>query len=88
MYDTKSWAHQQLRAKLLPYAYGRPCPRCGAVMLEGQALELDHTNDRTGYLGMSHRWCNRSHGGRKGIKVTRAIMRRRAALRRASFQRW
>jgi hypothetical protein len=36
-------------------------------MLPGQPLDLDHTDDRTAYLGMSHARCNRGHGrGRRG----------------------
>jgi hypothetical protein len=46
--------HQKLRAALLPQAYGQPCARCGHPMLPGQILHLDHTDDRTGWLGFSH----------------------------------
>ncbi len=53
-------AHQRLRARLLPLAYGRPCPRCGRPMLRGQAVDLGHTDDRSGYQGMEHRLCNRA----------------------------
>lgn len=34
-------------------------------MLEGQELHLDHTDDRTGYLGFSHAECNTRAGGFK-----------------------
>ena len=50
--------HRKLREALLPKAYGQPCARCGRPMLPGQALHLDHTDTRTGYLGFSHKHCN------------------------------
>ncbi len=56
------WAHQQLRKNLLPKAYGKPCHHCGKPMLPGQALDLDHTRDRTSYRGMAHASCNRAEG--------------------------
>ena len=64
-------AHQKLRAKLLPTAYGKPCPRYGRLMLPGQALDLDHNDSRTGYLGFSHATCNRRAGQRKGARLRR-----------------
>jgi hypothetical protein len=68
--------HQATRRALLPDAYGRPCPRCGLPMLPGQALDLDHTDDRAGYLGMSHSTCNRRAGGRVGAARRRDISSR------------
>jgi hypothetical protein len=41
-------------------------------MLPGQALDLDHTDDRAGYLGFSHRTCNRAAGARLGNQRRRA----------------
>lgn len=61
--------HQKLRAKLLPSAYGQPCTRCGLPMLKGQALHLDHTDTRNGYLGFAHASCNRKAGARKGARI-------------------
>jgi Recombination endonuclease VII. len=58
--------HQQLRRALLPYAYGQDCPHCGLTMTPGQALDLDHTDDRRGYRGMAHASCNRRAGALKG----------------------
>jgi hypothetical protein len=66
------YGHQRLRAALLPQAYGTPCPHhgvdplCPGLMLPGQDLDLDHTDDRTSYRGMAHASCNRRAGGRKG----------------------
>lgn len=59
------YQHQLLRRALLPYAYGRPCPRCGDIMQPGQRLDLDHNDDRTGYRGMAHASCNRRAGADK-----------------------
>lgn len=66
------YAHQRLRASLLPYAYGQPCPRCGDTMQPGQPLDLDHTEDRTSYQGMAHRSCNRRAGAHKTNAQRRA----------------
>lgn len=59
------YSHQALRRALLPYAYGRPCLKCGQTMRHGQPLDLGHTEDRTGYTGMEHATCNRRAGARK-----------------------
>jgi hypothetical protein len=41
-------------------------------MLPGQPLDLDHTDDRAGYLGLSHSSCNRRAGQRLGAARRRA----------------
>jgi hypothetical protein len=41
-------------------------------MLPGQALDLDHRDDRAGYLGMSHATCNRRAGQRLAMERRRA----------------
>lgn len=56
--------HQRTRAELLPQAYGQPCPHCGERMWPDQALHLDHTDDRSGYIGMCHSTCNLSRAGK------------------------
>jgi hypothetical protein len=66
------YQHQQLRRALLPYAYGQPCHHCGKTMQPGQPLDLDHTDDRTGYRGVAHATCNRQAGARKGNAARRA----------------
>ena len=43
---------------------GDPCARCEGPMHFGQDVDLDHTDDRLGYLGLSHASCNRSSTGR------------------------
>ena len=58
--------HRRVRRLSLPYAYGRPCYRCGRPMLEGQELDLDHADDgRSLYGGFSHSACNRRAGALK-----------------------
>lgn len=56
--------HRRIRAATLEAAYGSACVRCGALMVRGEPLDLDHAEDGS-YLGFSHRHCNRSAGGEK-----------------------
>jgi hypothetical protein len=72
--------HKKLRKALLPQAYGIPCYRCGQLMLEGQALHLDHTDDRAGYGGFSHADCNVKAAARKGRRLQGKGKRRRSTL--------
>jgi len=51
---------------------GQPCARCGQPMYVSQLLDLDHTDDRAGYLGLSHRSCNRRDGQRKTTAILKA----------------
>lgn len=74
--DASSGPHKTLRRRLLAALAqrpGQPCARCGQPMYASQLLDLDHTDDRSGYLGLSHRSCNRRAGQRK----TTAILNRR-----------
>lgn len=57
--------HQRIRKATISSAYGTPCTRCGHPMELGQALDLDHLDDRSGYRGWSHSTCNRAAGARK-----------------------
>jgi hypothetical protein len=60
--------HEATRKVLLADAYGCLCVLCGEPMLPGQALDLDHAPDGSGYRGMAHAKCNRADGGRRGGK--------------------
>ena len=40
------------------------CARCGELIQPGSAWALDHNEDRSGYLGPSHKFCNDSAGGK------------------------
>jgi len=54
--------HREMRKALLPRAIGTPCVRCGRIMHAGQDLDLDHSDNRQGYIGFSHAHCNRKAG--------------------------
>lgn len=79
--------HQRLRRVLLATLTTRalaghttPCPRCGEPMHPTQHLDLDHTDDRSGYRGLAHRSCNRSAGAHKS--------NRRRTARPATSRAW
>lgn len=59
-------AHRRLRRQwsALVDAGQVRCARCGQPIHPGQAWALDHTDDRTGYLGPSCADCNAIAGGR------------------------
>jgi hypothetical protein len=54
---------------------GPACTRCGFPVLAHQAWHLDHSEDRTEWLGVAHRLCNLRAGGRKAHRVGRAVRR-------------
>jgi hypothetical protein len=66
-----SGEHQAVRRAVVPYAAGSACVRCGRPILPGQPWDLDHSDDRVGYLGVAHAHCNRAAGGRKGSERRR-----------------
>ena len=41
------------------------CPRCDLAVDPQLPWDLDHTDDRTGYLGPAHRTCNRRAAAEK-----------------------
>ncbi|WP_041253567.1 hypothetical protein [Frankia sp. EAN1pec] len=70
------YAHRRERARRLPSAWGTPCTRCGQALVRGQEIHLDHTEDRTGYLGFAHARCNRLAGASKGGRASHRGRRR------------
>lgn len=61
--------HRQARKHALANLKdGDPCCRCRQPMYRTHArhLDLDHSTDRTTYLGLAHATCNRSAGARWG----------------------
>jgi hypothetical protein len=72
-------AHRKLRAGVarVVEAGEAVCARCGRPIRAGEDWDLDHSTDRTGYLGPSHRSCNRQAGARNGAAVTNGRRRPR-----------
>lgn len=68
-------AHEVTRASLLPDAYGTRCPHCDEYMWPHDELHLDHTEDRTGYIGIVHAHCNTSDAARRGNAARNSSMR-------------
>jgi hypothetical protein len=44
---------------------GVACARCGRLIEPGGAFDLDHSDDRTHYIGVSHPACNRGAASRR-----------------------
>jgi len=67
-------SHQRARQRMaVLVARGEAlCPRCHRVIVPGVAWDLDHTDDRSAYLGAAHRSCNRRAGQAKGRRRMRA----------------
>jgi hypothetical protein len=64
------WPHRRARAQALALLQpGDPCSRCGKAMHPTQRLDLDHTDDRTGYRGLAHAHCNRAAGAIRGNRI-------------------
>ena len=91
-YGWKEHVKKQLAA-LAAWKPGDPCAQCGQPMwsrwtfdAKGKrvsALDLGHTDDRSGYIGLCHRSCNRRDGQRK---TTAILNQRRGRQQRASRQ--
>src|SRR6185369_11643766 len=65
---TNDGPHKTLRKRLIADL----ARRRGQPMYVSQLLDLDHTDDRAGYLGLSHRACNRRDGQRKTTAILKA----------------
>ncbi|NVI88243.1 hypothetical protein [Actinomadura sp. BRA 177] len=65
------YAHQRARRQALAAMVDeQPCVRCGEPMYHWQLLDLDHADDdRSVYLGLAHRGCNRSAGAVRGNRM-------------------
>lgn len=64
------WAHRKLRALItdqMRQGIAHRCARCHKPIETGQAWHLDHSPDRTTYLGPSHAHCNASAGNKGGV---------------------
>ncbi len=61
---------------------GAICARCGELIEPDEPFDLDHREDRTGYLGPSHRHCNQRAAAKKGSKIAH---RRRRLLEEDEF---
>jgi hypothetical protein len=90
---TNTGPHKTLRKRLLAQlarSPGQPCARCGLPMWPSQRLDLDHTDDRSGYLGLSHATCNRRAGQAKTAAINRARGRQLtpAQLAAIRFKQW
>jgi hypothetical protein len=73
--ETNTAAHKKLRKTWLARLAmnpGMPCVRCGQPMWPGMPVELDHSDDRTFYLGLSHKACNRRDGQAKTTAILKA----------------
>ncbi len=62
--------HDATRARLLPAAYGQPCPVCQQPMLPGQRLDAGHSEDlrdnpEAKADRIEHASCNRGWRGRQ-----------------------
>ena len=71
----KRWAAEVARGEVC-------CARCGGVIWRDEPWDLDHTPDRSGYLGPSHRRCNRAtatHRAKRKRRVSFAFVERRVS---------
>lgn len=73
-YKNRPWygqSHQVMRRTLIDLMIDgeTKCARCRKPMWRSQRLHLDHNDDRTGYLGLSHAYCNSAAAGQKAQKL-------------------
>jgi len=63
-------AHMKARTRYLAALRdGQLCHFCQQPMFRSQQLDLDHTPDRKGWKGLSHRACNRRAGAINGNRA-------------------
>jgi hypothetical protein len=79
-------AHRTVRAQVarLVAAGGARCARCGLPIVPGTPWDLDHAAGKNGYLGPSHRRCNRQAGAKIGAAITNAARTRDSRVRHVS----
>ena len=51
------------------------CSRCGCPISPRERWHLDHTDNRQGYLGVSHAYCNLQAAGIKTAKLRKPALR-------------
>ena len=69
--------HEARRRKVDPLVQTGtvPCARCGELIEKNEPWDLDHRDDRRGYLGPSHARCNRStRGGSRASGSWRGLL--------------
>ncbi|TFI01667.1 hypothetical protein E4A49_01100 [Micrococcus lylae] len=67
-------SHQRMREKYKPLVESGQalCARCQEPIAPGALWELDHSDDRSEYIGPSHRTCNRRAGQAKATAARMA----------------
>jgi hypothetical protein len=77
------WKHRQARkwVKRIVEAGQAFYARCGGFIAPGEAFDLDHSSDRSYYLGPSHPGCNRGEPNKRRRKnrVAAHLAEQRAA---------
>jgi len=65
--------HQKTRKRWAPLvaAGDVKCARCGQLIRPGEPWDLDHADDRKGYIGPSHAACNRAAEGVSPPRLSR-----------------
>ena len=68
------WTHQAERKRWKPIVESGAafCVRCGLPIAAGALWHLDHSDDRSHYLGPSHALCNLRSAAKRGNELMRA----------------
>jgi hypothetical protein len=82
--------HQKLRKLIEPVVLSGQahCTRCRRLIAPGAKWQLDHTEDRTGYLGPAHASCNLRAGAVKGNRMRGKARSATRAASRAVSRSW